>query len=75
MEPNKFWMVLRDNQGSGAHIRHRTYNEALKEAHRLCQKEKSTFFILEATTAIRPKPQLIPTEIIKLESLSRFDGQ
>ena len=50
-----FWMVLRDNQGSGAHIRHNTLKDAKEEAVRLCEKERAKFFILKGTEFVQPK--------------------
>ena len=68
MKPCKvpFWMVLRDNPGSGAHKRHETLAEARGEAARLCEKERDRFFILRAVTSVQPKEKPIEFDWKKL---------
>ena len=55
MKAKKFWMVLRDNAGSGTHKKHDTLTSAKEEAARLCEKERSRFFVLKAVETVQPK--------------------
>jgi len=55
MKARKFWMVLRDNPGSGSHKKHDTLRDAKEEATRLCEKERSRFFVLRAVESVQPK--------------------
>lgn len=60
---NKFWMVL-GGYGSEPAVRHKTLEEAQKEAMRLCQKHGKEFIILEAVSLVRTtKP---PVEVCDL---------
>ena len=61
MKAKKFWMVLRDNAGSGAHLRHDTLKSAKEEAARLCEKERARFFVLKAVETVQPKE--VPVEL------------
>ena len=61
MKAKKFWMILRDNPGSGSHKRHETLSEAKMEAVRLCEKERSRFFVLKAVESVQPKE--VPVEL------------
>ena len=62
MKAKKFWMVLRDNPGSGAHIRHDTLRSAKEEAARLCERERARFFVLRAVEFVQPKEMPIEVE-------------
>ena len=66
MKAKKFWMVLRDNPGSGAHTKHATLRDAKEEAMRLCEKERSKFFILKTVELIQPKEVPFEAEWKKL---------
>ena len=58
----KFWMVVRESKSVGyrtAEKRHPTEKSAADEARRLCELERDTFFVLEATAyASYPKPRI-----------------
>ena len=66
MKAKKFWMVLRDNSGSGTHKRHETLRDAKMEAVRLCEKERSRFFVLRAVETVQPMELPIELEWGKL---------
>jgi hypothetical protein len=48
-DSTKFWMVIR-HDGRTPVVRHETLQDAEAEAERLCKKETSTFFVLEAVS-------------------------
>lgn len=46
----KFWMVARHDGGRCPVVRHETREAAEAEAGRLVEKERSTFYVLEAVS-------------------------
>ena len=61
-----FWMVLRGQPQSGAHKRHETLASAKEEAVRLCEKEKTRFYVLRAVEYVQPVEKPLEIEWKKL---------
>lgn len=46
----KFWMVVRHDGGRAPKVFHPTREIAEEEAMRLCEKKRSTFYVVEAVS-------------------------
>ena len=51
---SKFWMVLRKDGNTTASVRHPTFLDASKEAARLAEKNRCSFYVLEAIGIVGP---------------------
>jgi hypothetical protein len=48
----KFFVVIRDQEGTFIKHRHATVLEAAREAQRLCRKERKRFYVAEVVAAV-----------------------
>lgn len=60
----KFWMVVKGDSPNnfGTVVRHATFEEAQKEAERLCRREGTPFYVLESIARVHAVVLVSPVE-------------
>lgn len=54
-----FWIVMRDKKATTINKRHETFEDARREAERLCEKDHAKFFVLGVAGMAVPDTRVI----------------